>query len=100
MSVNFHAFSRLFVAILPFAALAHASPEHKVEQIAFELARSGKSPALLMERAFEHRALAQLADAAADFEAAYQLDPRLTTALKELALVQLSQNKTVAALGT
>jgi tetratricopeptide (TPR) repeat protein len=82
------------------AALAHDSPEHKVQQISSELARSGKSPALLMERGYEHRALAQLAHAAADFEAAYRLDPELIVALKELALVQLTQNETEKALGT
>jgi tetratricopeptide (TPR) repeat protein len=88
------------VICFAISALAHDSPEHKVEQISLELARSGKSPALLMERAFEHRALAELADAAADFASAYKLDPNLTIALKELALVQLAQNKTDAALST
>jgi tetratricopeptide (TPR) repeat protein len=85
---------------LPLPSFAHDSPEHKIDDLSFQIARSGKNPALLMERAFEHRALGQLAAAAADFEAAHQLDPKLTHALKELALVQLAQGKADTALAT
>jgi tetratricopeptide (TPR) repeat protein len=93
---------RALLLILAFAivARAHDSPEHKVEELSFEIARSGKSPALLIERAFEHRALSQLAHAAADFEAAYRLDPKLTIAIKELSLIQLAQGKADLALQT
>ena len=90
----------LLILLLPIVARAHDSPEHKVEALSFEIARSGKTPALLMERAFEHRALGQLADAAADFEAAHRLDSKLIVAIKELSLVQLAQGKPDLALRT
>lgn len=83
-----------------FVALAHDSPEHTIDNLSFKMARSGKSPALLMERGIEHRTLGHLEDAAADFEAAYQLDPKLAEARKELSLVQLAQGKTDLALRT
>ena len=82
------------------AAAAHDSPEHKVEELSFQIARSGKTSTLLMHRAVEHRALGQLADAAADFETAFKLDPKLIVALKELSLIQLAQNKADLALST
>src|SRR5687767_10393611 len=90
----------LLLLLLPIVARAHDSPEHKVEALSFEIARSGRSPALLMERAIEHRALGQLADAAADFQSAFELDPKLVVALKELSLVQLAQGKSETALRT
>lgn len=83
-----------------FLCLAHDSPEHKVAELSFEMARSGKSVSLFMQRGIEHRALGELGHAAADFEAASRLDPKLTAALKELSLVQLAQGKTGAALET
>jgi tetratricopeptide (TPR) repeat protein len=85
---------------LTIAAMAHDSPEHKVTELSFEIVRSGKTPELLMQRGIEHRALGQLADAAADFEAAFQLDPKLAVALKELSLIQLAQGKGDLALRT
>ena len=87
----------LFVAL---PALAHDSPEHKIRDLSSELAHTGKSPALLIERALEHRELGQFADAAADLKAAYELDPKSIVALKELALVQLAEGKTDVALST
>ena len=53
-----------------------------------------------MERAYEHRAVGHLADAAADFQAAYDLDTHLVHALKELALVQLGEGRPDLALRT
>lgn len=94
--------SSLFFTLFVFTvgALAHDSPEHKVAELSSEIARSGKTPALLMQRGTEHRVLGELAHAAADFESAFQLDPRLTVALKELSLVQLAQGKADLALRT
>jgi len=88
----------LFAAALP--SFAHDSPEHKIGDLSVQMARSGKTAALLMERAIEHRTLGHLADAAADLEAAYALDPKLREARKELALVQLADGKTELALRT
>lgn len=90
----------LVLLTLPLCGFAHDSPEHKISDLSFQIARVGKNPDLLMERAYEHRALGHLADAAADFESAYELDPKQTAALKELALTQLAQNKADAALLT
>ena len=86
--------------LFPFSGFAHDSPEHKIGDLSIEIARSGKTAALLMERAIEHRTLGHLADAAADLEAAYALDPKLVEARKELALVQLADGKTELALRT
>lgn len=83
-----------------FPALAHDSPEHKVAELSSEMARSGESASLFMQRAVEHRALGELAHAAADFEAAFKLDPKLSPALKELSLVQLAQGQPDLALQT
>src|SRR5688500_12076759 len=72
-------FTCLFCSLLTFSpALAHDSPEHKVTELSFEMARSGKTPDLLMQRGIEHRAVGELNHAAADFETAFQLDPTLT----------------------
>src|SRR5687767_15827235 len=90
----------LIILAFAFVARAHDSPEHKVEELSFEMARSGKSADLFMQRAIEHRALGQLAHAAADFESAFKLDPKLTPALKELSLLQLAQGKPELALQT
>src|SRR5258705_5309125 len=90
----------LLLLALPLCTNAHDSPEHRIDDLSFQIARSGKNPDILIERAYEHRALGHLADAAADFEAAYQLDRHLTVALKELALVQLAQSKPNLALAT
>src|SRR5436190_16984566 len=81
------------VMLVVFPAFSHDSPEHKINDISSQIARSSNSPTLLIERALEHRELGELADAAADLKAAYQLDPKLTVALKELALVQLADGK-------
>src|SRR6185436_3183824 len=86
--------------VLAARVVAHDSPEHKIDEISFQIARSGKNPELLMERAYEHRALGHLTDAAADFEAAYERDPKLGSALKELALTQLAQGEPKLALCT
>src|SRR5436190_20784003 len=86
--------------VLALSSLAHDSPEHRIDDLSFQIARSGKNPDLLMERAYEHRAVGHLADAAADFQTAYEFDPKLTSALKELALVQLAQSKPNLALAT
>ena len=86
--------------LFAFAAGAHDSPEHKVEELSFEMARSVKTSELFMQRAVEHRALGELAHAAADFESAFKLDPKQVTALKELSLVQLAQGKPDLALKT
>ncbi|HKQ40554.1 MAG TPA: hypothetical protein VJ063_20965 [Verrucomicrobiae bacterium] len=74
-------------------AFSHDSPEHKINDLSSQLARSNNSPLLLIERALEHRDLGHFADAAADLKAAYQLDSTLTAALKELALVELADGK-------
>jgi tetratricopeptide (TPR) repeat protein len=90
----------LIIVCFVFAAQAHDSPEHKVTELSFEIARSGKTPELLMQRGIEHRALGELAHAAADFESAFQLDSNLTVALKELSLTQLAERKAELALRT
>jgi len=59
---------------LALRAFAHDSPEHRIDDLSFQIARCGKNPDLLIERAYEHRALGHLADAAADFQTAYEFD--------------------------
>lgn len=91
---------KLFLLLVALPALTHDSPEHKITELSFQLARSRNSPTLLIERALEHRELGHLAEAAADLRAAYRLDSNLTVALKELALVQLADGKSEVALST
>ena len=50
----------LIILAFAFVARAHDSPEHKVEELSFEMARSGKSADLFIQRAIEHRALEKL----------------------------------------
>ena len=74
-------------------AIAHDSPEHVVESLNVEMARTGTNATLLWRRATEYRALGRLATAAADLQHALALDPKLIPAWSDLARVQLSRNR-------
>ena len=75
---------RLFWLVWPLACFAHESPEHRIEELSFEMARNGKSIELLMQRAIEYRALGELDAAAADLQAVTSLDAKAVDALRGL----------------
>ena len=90
----------LCLLLVPLACFAHESPEHRVEDLSFEMARNGKSAALLMERAIEYRALGDLKAAAADFETILADETNSVEALKGLSEVQREQGDYKTALIT
>ena len=91
-----------FAALLlaPLLCFAHESPEHRIEQLSFEMARNGKSAEALMERAIEYRALGELEAAAGDFEAVLSLVTNSIEALKGLSEIRSAQGRFRQALDT
>ncbi len=86
------------IAFASSPAIAHDSPEHVVESLSVEMARTGTNATLLYRRATEYRALGRLAPAVADLERALALDSRFIPAWSDLARVQLSRNRASDAL--
>jgi tetratricopeptide (TPR) repeat protein len=68
-------------------ALAHDGPEHAIEAIDAEIARSGPSAELLFRRACEFRALRKYDRAELDLNAALKIDGEFTAAQFELARI-------------
>ena len=79
---------------------AHDSPDHVVEALSVEMARTGTNASLLWQRATEYRALGRLAPAAKDLQHALSLDPRFILAWSDLARVQLNRNRASEALAS
>ena len=86
--------------MVPLLCCAHESPEHRIEQLSFEMARSGESPEALLQRAIEHRALGDFEAASADFRTVLSFATNSIEALKGLSEIQKAQGKFEEALKT
>ena len=82
------------LCLLVPAVSAHDSPEHVVELLTARMKKGGRTAELLWRRAAEHRALDQLAAAAADLRDAIALKPDFLAAQADLGRVQLQLGKT------
>ncbi len=86
------------LVFLPFRLPAHDSPDHVIATLTAEMARTGATPRLLVERASEQRIMGRLPQAAADLERALQLEAEFLPARIELGRVYLAQGKAAEAL--
>jgi tetratricopeptide (TPR) repeat protein len=75
------------IATVPCYVAAHESPEHVIEALTAEIARTGPTAELLYRRAVEHRALRDWPAAESDLRVATQLAPEDATILMELVRV-------------
>lgn len=78
-------------------AVAHDGPEHVIEAIDAEIARSGPTAELLYRRACEYRALRQYERTEADLNGALKLDSSFTPAQFELARLLVQRGDAVRA---
>jgi tetratricopeptide (TPR) repeat protein len=91
-------FGLLSVLMLPTWLPAHDSPEHTVEALTTLMDRAGQTPDRLFQRATELRALGHLDQAAADLEAALELDSRYVPAALGLCRIRMAQSDLEAGL--
>ena len=93
------ALSVLLCLIAP-SVLAHDSPEHVIELLSARMQERGKTAELLWRRATEHRALGQLAAAAADLREAVAMKPGFLQAQADLGRVDFHRGKMASAIET
>lgn len=88
-------FSAMFLAcgFAAAPAAAHDSPEHVVEALTAQMAKTGPTADLLYRRAVEYRALRKYAEAEADFEASLALDLNSFATTFALAEILATQKK-------
>ena len=85
--------SMLLIALLGGVCVAHDSPEHVVEALTQRIQSEGRTPELLLRRAYEYQALAKYAEAESDLRDAIALDAEYAEAYARLAHVFNAQGK-------
>jgi tetratricopeptide (TPR) repeat protein len=72
---------------------AHDSPDEEAAFLTLKMTRTGKTPALLIRRAAEYKAMGDLNKAAADLKEAIALEPKLPAAYADLSRIEFAQQK-------
>ena len=81
-------------------ALAHAGPEHDIEELTDRLAKEGESADLFLQRAIEYELLSKHGEATRDLEHALKFEPHSLPIQRELSRTYFASGKTNEALQT
>ncbi|HTI69958.1 MAG TPA: tetratricopeptide repeat protein [Candidatus Limnocylindria bacterium] len=88
-----------WLAVVPLA-MAHAGPEHDIEELTDRLAKEGESADLYLQRAIEYQVLGKYSEATRDLEQAMRFDRRNPAIQRELGRTYFAAGKTNEALDT